>query len=700
MMDRVIRLYHELKRRRVFRVAVVYGAVAFVVAQAADIAFPALQLPPWTITLVVVLAVLGFPIALVLAWAFEVTPDGVVRTAVADAGLRGHKRADAHAAGDGHVDGDARIAVRGTATSWTGRRGHARWTSERVAAMGGVAVLALAGGAFMVFGGPLQRAGGDGGGGSGAPGGAGDVNAVGVGTGIPALAAASRLDHSVAVLPFEDLSPGGDHGWFSDGMTEDIQTQLSRIANLKVIGRTSVMRYKGTAKTAREIGEELAVATILEGSVRRMGDRVRVTAKLVHAATDEQMWAESFDRDLTPTDIFRIRSEIARQIAAALETRFSPEQRARLALAPTTSLTAYDLSLRGRYHAHRLTRDDLDQAIALYREALALDPGFAQAYAELAFAFAAMDGYHGAGRIWLDSAEVAGRRAIELDPAAADGYAALALAQWNAGRVREGIATYGQALAIRPNDPMALWGLSFAHWLLGDMEGALGLARRSLELDPASPHLATMLGRCLLSTGQLEAGERMLRYALELQPDFPWAHQDLLWFYAWTGRDEEGEEHWRIASELFPGSPQILNGGAVLALLRGDDLTAVGLVDRIVSRDPDWGEGTPLVLAGFAYHRMGAQARARQLWRQGVYRAAESLRRSNSNDHWARLNLARVDALNNDPDAAINWLRTAYDEGWRGYPMMDIGADPMLASLHGDPRFETIRAAMLEVVRR
>jgi TolB-like protein/Flp pilus assembly protein TadD len=680
MTERVARLYRELKRRRVFRVAVVYGAVAFVVAQAADIAFPALQLPAWTITLVVALAIVGFPIALVLAWAFEVTPDGVVRTAVADSVVR-------------TAVADAGAMAGGPAPARGPARGPGSWTAQRIAAVGGVAVLALAGGAFALLGGGLQRPGLP-----GSPGSPGSPDGVGLDAGVPALAA-SRLDHSIAVLPFEDLSPDGDHGWFSDGVTEDIQTQLSRIATLKVIGRTSVMRYKGTDKTAREIGEELAVATILEGSVRRMGDRVRVTAKLVHAGTDEQMWAESFDRDLTPTDIFRIQSEIARQIAVALETRFSPEQRATLAVAPTTSLTAYDLSLRGRHHAHRLTRDDLDRAIALYREALALDPGFAQAYAELAFAFAAMDGYHGAGRYWLDSAEVAGRRAIELDPAAADGYAALALAQWNAGRVREGIATYGQALAIRPNDPMALWGLSFSYWLLGDMDGALRLSRRAVELDPASPHLVTMLGRCLLSTGQFEAGERMLRHALELQPDFPWAHQDLVWFYAWTGRTAEAEEQLRVASELFPGSPQILSGEAVLAVLRGDNLTAVSLVDRIVSRDPAWGEGTPLVLAGFAYHRMGAQARARQLWRQGAYRAAESLRTSNSNDHWARLNLGRVDALNHDPDAAINWLQSAYDQGWRGYPMIDIGADPMLASLHGDPRFEAIRAAMLEVVR-
>jgi TolB-like protein/Flp pilus assembly protein TadD len=672
MTARVIRLYGELKRRRVFRVAVVYGAVAFVVAQAADIAFPALQLPPWTITLVVVLAVLGFPIALVLAWAFEVTPDGVVRTAVADAAPRG-----------------------GAGASPTGQRGRASWTAERIAAVGGVAVLSLAGGAFMVFGGGLQRPGSP-----GSPGASGSLAAHRVDTGFPHVAAWLRLDHSIAVLPFEDLSPGGDQGWFSDGMTEDIQTQLSRIANLKVIGRTSVMRYKGTEKTAREIGEELAVAAILEGSVRRMGDRVRVTVKLVHAATDEQMWAESYDRDLTPTDIFRIQSEIAGQIAAALQTRFSPEQRATLAVAPTTSLTAYDLSLRARAHAHRLTQDDLDRAIALYREALALDPGYARAYADLAFAFAAMDGYHGAGRHWLDSAEVAGRRAIELDPAAADGYAALALAQWNAGRVREGIATYGRALTIRPNDPMALWGLSFSYWLLGEMGEALRLSRRSVELDPASPHLVTMLGRCLLSTGRLDEGERMLRHALELQPDFPWAHQDLVWLYAWTGRHEAAEEQLRIATALFPGSPQVLHGGAVLALLQGDDRQATDLLERLMSRNPDWGEGTPQVMAGFAYSRMGAAARARQLWRQGAHRAGESLRRSNSNDHWARLNLARVDALNKDPDAAILWLQTAFDEGWRGYPMLDLGADPMLVSLHGDSRFEAIRAGMRAAARR
>jgi TolB-like protein/Flp pilus assembly protein TadD len=665
IMHRFIHLYGELKRRRVFRVAAVYGAVAFVVAQAADIAFPALQLPLWTVTLVVVLAVLGFPIVLVLAWAFEVTPDGVVRTAVADAG--------------------------GVGASHAAPRGPARWTAERLAGVGGVAVFALAGGAFMVFGGGLQR--------GGAPGSSGSPVADGVDFRVPALAAPLRLDHSIAVLPFEDLSPGGDQGWFSDGMTEDIQTQLSRIANLKVIGRTSVMRYKGTEKTAREIGEELAVAAILEGSVRRMGDRVRVTVKLVHAATDEQMWAESFDRDLTPTDIFRIQSEIAGQIAAALQTRFSPEQRATLAVAPTTSLTAYDLSLRARAHAHRLTQDDLDRAIALYREALALDPGYGRAYADLAFAFAAMDGYHGAGRHWLDSAEVAGRRAIELDPAAADGYAALALVQWNAGRIREGIATYGQALTIRPNDPMALWGLSFSYWLLGEMGEALRLSRRSVELDPASPHLVTMLGRCLLSTGRADEGERMLRHALELQPDFPWAHQDLVWLYAWTGRHEAAEAQLRVATTLFPASPQVLHGGALLALLQGDDRQATDLLERLMSRNPDWGEGTPQVMAGFAYSRMGAAARARQLWRQGAHRAGESLRRSNSNDHWARLTLARVDALNKDPDAAILWLQTAFDEGWRGYPMLDLGADPMLVSLHGDARFEAIRSGMRAAAR-
>jgi adenylate cyclase len=286
---RVSNLMAEMKRRKVFRVAVVYAAVAFIVFQVADIAFPALQLPDWTVTFVVALAGLGFPVALVLAWAFEITPDGVVRAEI-------HHDGGADAAGDsagGPVD--------------------RRWDAQRIAAVGGALVLALAGGAFMLFG---SRSGE---------------------LGEPGPAA---LGQSIAVLPFADLSPDGDHEWFSDGIAEDVLIHLSHIGDLKVIGRTSVMRYNGVDRSAQEIGAELGVATLLEGSVRRIEDRVVVTTKLINALTGEQVWAERYDQQLT--DIFDIQTEIARQIAATLQARLSPEQAGQLARVPTANLTAYD----------------------------------------------------------------------------------------------------------------------------------------------------------------------------------------------------------------------------------------------------------------------------------------------------------------------------------------------------------------------
>lgn len=631
------RLVAELKRRKVFRVAVVYGVVAFVIAQAADIAFPALQLPPWTVTLVVALAILGFPVALVLAWAFEITPEGVARTATARPGAAG------------------------------GSPETVPWNGQRIAAVGGVVVLAAAAGAFVLFGGSLQRA----------------------------PAPPVEIEASIAVLPFDDLSPDQDHGWFSAGITEDIQTHLARIGDVKVSGRTSVIRYADAGLSAREIGEALGVATILEGSVRRSDDRVRITAKLVHAATDGQLWAETFDRELS--DIFQIQGEIAQEIAAALQTRFSPEQRAQLEAAPTGNLRAYDHFLRAREHALRLTRHDLDSAVVLYRQALELDPGYAQAHAGLSFAFLALEGYHGAGVHWLDSAEVAARRTIELDPAGADGYAALAGHQWNTGRLAEAIETYGRALSIRPNDPHTLWGLAFAQWLRGRLDEALRLSKRAVELDPATPPFTVKLGRSYAALGDLEAAERWYHRTLELQPDFPWGHQDLLTLYLAMGDRERAAERLRETEALLPGSPEAMYGAARLALLDLDYRTARARYDRLLEEHPGW-HVPPFAEIGFVYLQLGAEAQAQEMWRRGMLHAEAALRRGSDNDAWMQWTLARISALTGDHQEALRWLQDAYDGGWRGQPMLDIAGDPLLETLQDDPGFEAIRVRILDEV--
>jgi TolB-like protein/Tfp pilus assembly protein PilF len=542
---------------------------------------------------------------------------------------------------------------------------------ERTAAAGGTIVLAGAAAAFML----TSRAG---------PG--------------PDNADATPLEASIAVLTFEDLSPGRDHAWFSEGIAEDIQTHLALIGDLKVIGRSSAMRHAGDGRSVREIGEALDVATVLEGSVRRIGNRVRITTKLLRASTEEQLWAESYDRELT--DIFALQTEIAGRIADALRTRFSAEQRARLDVAPTANLAAYELYLRGREHAQRLTRGDIERAIALYREALRQDPDYAVVHAALGFAFVSLEGYHGAGAQWLDSAEVAARRAIELDPNAADGYAMLAAAQWNKGRLAEAAATYDRALAIRPNDPFSLWGLAFTRWLDGSVDDALRLARRAVELDPAVPLYTTLLGRCHITLGDVAAGEAWLRRTLELVPDFPWAHQDLLWLHLWHGDHARASAQLPLSQALLPHSPEIIHAGGLQALLEGDYSTAAAVYDVLIRDHSAW-KGAPFAEAGFVHAQLGNTARARELWRRGRVHAEASLRRGTDVHHFMHVSLARIALLDDrDADEAMRWLESAYASGWRLHPMRDLADDPLLRGLHGDPRFEGLRTRMRAEVAR
>jgi adenylate cyclase len=633
-------LFTELKRRKVFRVAAVYAGVGFVLAQAADIAFPALRLPEWSVTLVVVLVLIGFPIALVLAWAFEVTPDGLVREA-----------------------GPMSPECSPPAPRVRGSRG--LWVAVGGLAAVGVALLLLGRGSD---GRPVAAPG---------PGGP------------------ETIERSIAVLPLLDLSPGGDHEWFTDGITEDILLHLSRIGDLKVIGKTSVMRYKGQETSARQIGNELGVATILVGSLRRDADRVRVSVQHIHAADDRQLWAESWDRDLT--DIFRIQSEIARQIVETLQARLSPDQHVRMALAPTENMSAYDLYLRGREHNQRLTRADLAAAQELFREAIRLDPGFAAAHAGLSYSFAAMMGYHQDGPHWNDSASVAARTAVRLDPAGADGWNSLALVQWNTGHFEEAVATYDRVLALRPSEAEAYWGLAFIRWLQGRVPEGLRLAERATELDPGHPGHLTKLGRMWASLGDASRAEESFRSAIALQPDFPFAHQDLLWVLIGTGRFGDAEAHLRsIASE-----PNLIReyhqNSFLLALSRGRYQEAV----EWHQRDRGWIEGGLVGTAdvGFALYRAGRTSRAREMLQRELA-AAEPLLESSPEDFFLSLHVGRAAAVLGDTDTALKWLEHAADKGWRAYPIIDIARDPVLESLTGDPRFDRLRSRILEDVAR
>src|SRR5437773_11396079 len=301
--------FEELQRRKVYRVAAAYIIAAGFIIQMGSAILPAWELPNWTFRLVVVLLLIGFPIALILAWAFDVTSEGI--------------RATKETAGETHLRRNMIILV---AT--------------------GVIVSAAAG--FFL----LPRASG------------------------------RNVDKSIAVLPFENLSGDPDNAYFADGIQDDILTNLSKIGDLKVISRMSVMSFRGNgARNARDIGKSLGVGTLLEGSVRRIGNRVRVNVQLINANNDEHIWAEDYDRELT--DVFAIQTDLAQKIASALQAKLSPNEKARLDQRPTQNSDAYLLFVQAHDYANRMEilPDTYLRAVPLFEHAITLHPTFAPAFA-------------------------------------------------------------------------------------------------------------------------------------------------------------------------------------------------------------------------------------------------------------------------------------------------------------------------------
>jgi TolB-like protein/Tfp pilus assembly protein PilF len=437
MTSRIRSFLAELKRRKVFRVAVVYAVVAFVIWQAAEIAVPGLNLPDWVLTLVILLTILGFPIALVLAWALELTPEGIRVTPPAEPPEAA--ATDEAPTGAAAAEPDRPAPVRGP-------------TDDRPC---------------------------------------------------------------VVVLPFANLSGDPENEFFSDGVTEDIMARLAGIRGLRVISRTTAMTYKGSQRILPQIAEELGVQAVVEGTVRRSGDRVRVTAQLIAAERDEHLWADTYDRVLE--DVFAVQSDVAENIAKALRAELTPGERERLHRRPTENLEAYDLCLKGMRTGESLDPEALDQAERYFQGAIALDPSYARAYAGLAWTL----GLHGfLGNV--DPAELfpqvkaAAQEAIRLDPNLGEAHTALAgLAFWYEWDWAKADRELKTALEINPDDSYALgfWGWTF--WTRERFTEAESLASEAVRLDPLSPLKRTWLAQFQALAGRPEEGvanlDRFLR---------------------------------------------------------------------------------------------------------------------------------------------------------------------------------------------
>lgn len=481
--------FAELKRRHVFKVAAIYGGVGFVLLQIAELLGQGLRLPEWFLPMVTALVLLGFPIALVVAWAFELTPDGVRRTAMA---------------GSEEID----EIVREPAAR--------RWRAGLLALVG---IAALASGAWWVgtqTGFPEARS--------------EDAPATDDERDVPQNVLAEDADGrpAIAVLPFRDMSREGDQTYFSDGITEEILNTLVKVDGLKVAGRTSALAFRGENLDMRAIGDSLDVGYLIEGSVRKAGDRLRITAQLIDSDDGTHLWSEAYSRQLD--DVFAIQIEIARAIADALQLPLGLAESDDL-VNPTADLEAYDLYLEGRARI-RERGESLREAVRLFEEALAHDSTWAPAWAALAETLELTSWYQSAWEVvptdpearleqrealWSE-AEAAAKRALSLDADLPSARVALGSVyrnrlQWSAAE-RE----YQRALALDPDNPEAHQQYSDLLGNMGRIREARAAAERAVRLDPA-PVRRRALSSILWADGRYDESLRMMRELIATDPD-------------------------------------------------------------------------------------------------------------------------------------------------------------------------------------
>ena len=507
----------------------------------------------------------------------------------------------------------------------------------------------------------------------------------------PARPAAAATDRkSIAVLPFENLSPDPSNAFFADGMTEDILTQLAKVRELKVISRSSVMRYKGTQKPVREIAAELGVATVLEGSVRRAGNQVRIVGQLVDARTDQHLWAETYDRELK--DVFSIQSEVAQKIAGALEATLSPAEKRRIEQSPTQNLAAYDQYLKGRELYYHYRKPDNEDAVEHFRKALELDPGFALAYSGLGDAYAQRVLRFASPHAELQRSYEMSHKAIALDAGLAEGYKALGLAHLVAGTYRESLDASKKAVDLNPNHATATANLGAVLLFLGRFDEALRWYHRAAELDPRNAVLASAFGVVYTALGDSKQAERWSKRSLELQSDLGQGHANLIYFYLHERRYAEATQQSASALALLPNDAFALTAAGNEALLTGNLAGARPIFEKALPllrgtrgyRDAGAGVETNLA---FVRLRSGDRAGAEALLDESL--AADRRATEEGSQDWTiPYDTACVHALRGQTDDAFRWLDKAVEAGWRGWPFRT--QSPLLDSLRADPRFHAL----------
>jgi TolB-like protein len=582
--------FSELKRRNVYKVAVAYAVVAWLLMQIASQIFPFFEIPNWAVRLVVLLLIIGFPIALIIAWAFEATPEGIKRTEAADAaGQRSRGGAWIY------------IVLIGAAVSvclfFVGRYTAGRATPQPASAA-------------------LRR-------------------------GEQSEAAAAIPQKSIAVLPLVNESGDPRDEYFSDGLSEELIAALAQISGLKVIGRSSSFRFKDRKEEPKTIGEKLGVSTLLEGTVRKQGDRVRIVAELVNAADGIELWTRTFDRELK--DIFAVQEEIATAVAASLKVTLLGADERSAAKSATKNIEAHNAYLLGHYYFQRRNLEDYRKAVGYFDEAIRLDPDYALAYAERSEALTLLGDLSGQAKTEWPKARSDAEKAVAIAPALAEAHAALG------------------------------WVRFFVDWKFAE---GLSELKRAKELSPANPTANDLLARVMVYLGQVDEAERQARHAVELDPLAYQSQNNLariLWF---EGKLDEADAVARKATELQPTAASSHRWQTMVAVTRRDGETAL----REAQLEPDEGyRRFELALAQYVRgDRPAADAALADLIANGRDQLAYQI--------------ADVYAVRGETDKAFEWLQISFDNHDTG--MLALLVDPLLHGLRDDPRYKNLLAKL------
>ncbi|NLP10718.1 protein kinase [bacterium] len=508
--------------------------------------------------------------------------------------------------------------------------------------------------------------------------------------------AASIDRKSIAVLPFTNLSESKEDEFFSDGITEDILTQLSKIADLRVISRTSVMQFKGTTKSIREIGNELNVATILEGSVRRADNQVRIVAQLIDALSDEHLWAETYDKEFT--HIFAVQSDVAEKIARALQAKLSPMEKERIEKAPTKNLTAYEYYLRGRDYYYHYNKQDNETAIGLFKNALEFDPNYAQAWAGLGDAYAQRYGRYSFPMAWLDSAITASQKAIALDPNAAEGFKALGTTYIYKGLPRQGFEAYQRAVERNPSYYPAIANLGLYYLYTGALVEALRWQKRAVAINPAAINHYAYIGESYRRLDLPLQAEQYFKKAIELQPNYVETYFFLALLCLAQGRDEQASEQAEKMAALAPDEIRIIEGAGQIYGIMGNFAAAKPYFQRALQIDTSVATAPRSLSAiglGHVLLKEGEPSQAHKLLESAlsVYMKAIAAGSEAIETYYYT---AAVFAIRNNKAEAYKWLQKAIEVGWRDY--RTIERDPWFENLRSEDQLQQMMAQVKKQV--